>query len=159
MGGYYLDPLYVVGWEGFWGCCIYAIVLPIFQQVTDCTSPLCNYGYLENSQLAWDQLKNNNIIILQSVCIIISIACFNATGVAVTKYASAPQRSTIDTSRTLLIWLISIMLGQEKIVPLSAAEAGAFALLAGGTLVYNEIVILPCGLLNFNTKEMQAKRE
>jgi len=51
------------------------------------------------------------------------------------------------------------MLGQEKIVPLSAAEAGAFILLVGGTLVYNEIVILPCGLLNFNTKEMQAKRE
>lgn len=30
LSGYYLDPLYVVGWEGFWGCCIYAVVLPIF---------------------------------------------------------------------------------------------------------------------------------
>ena len=78
---------------------------------------------------------------------------------AVTKYASAPQRSTIDTSRTLLIWLVSILLGQEKIVPLSAAEAGAFCLLVGGTLVYNEIVILPFEALNYNTKVKQAERE
>ena len=30
LGGYYLDPLFVVGCEGFWGCCYYAILLPIF---------------------------------------------------------------------------------------------------------------------------------
>jgi len=30
LGGYYLNPLYVVGLEGFWGCVIYAIILPIF---------------------------------------------------------------------------------------------------------------------------------
>ena len=28
--GYTLDPLYVIGFEGFWGCCIFAILLPIF---------------------------------------------------------------------------------------------------------------------------------
>lgn len=31
LSGYYLDPLLVVGLEGFWGCCYYAILLPIFQ--------------------------------------------------------------------------------------------------------------------------------
>ena len=30
LGGYYLNPLYVVGLEGLWGCVIYAIILPIF---------------------------------------------------------------------------------------------------------------------------------
>jgi drug/metabolite transporter (DMT)-like permease len=30
LSGYYLDPLLVVGLEGFWGCCYYAILLPIF---------------------------------------------------------------------------------------------------------------------------------
>lgn len=30
LGGYALDPLYVVGLEGFWGCCVFAILLPIF---------------------------------------------------------------------------------------------------------------------------------
>jgi len=30
LGGYALDPLYVVGLEGFWGCCVFAVLLPIF---------------------------------------------------------------------------------------------------------------------------------
>ena len=30
LSGYYLDPLLVVGLEGFWGCIYYAILLPIF---------------------------------------------------------------------------------------------------------------------------------
>ena len=28
--GYVIDPLYIIGFEGFWGCCVYAILLPIF---------------------------------------------------------------------------------------------------------------------------------
>lgn len=33
LSGYYLDPLLVVGLEGFWGCCYYAVLLPIFQHI------------------------------------------------------------------------------------------------------------------------------
>jgi len=49
LSGYYLDPFLVVGLEGFWGSCIYSILLPVFQTVHDCDSALCNYGYLENT--------------------------------------------------------------------------------------------------------------
>ena len=31
LGGYSLDPLFVVGMEGFWGCLIFAFLLPAFQ--------------------------------------------------------------------------------------------------------------------------------
>ena len=50
-------------------------------------------------------------------------------------------------------------MGSEKLVPFSAAEAGAFVLLVFGTLVYNEILILPISALNYNTKVKQAERE
>jgi len=30
LGGQSLDALYIVGLEGLWGCCIFAILLPIF---------------------------------------------------------------------------------------------------------------------------------
>ena len=30
LGGYSLDPLFVVGMEGFWGCCVFGILLPVF---------------------------------------------------------------------------------------------------------------------------------
>jgi drug/metabolite transporter (DMT)-like permease len=30
LSGTEADPLFVVGMEGFWGCCVFAILLPIF---------------------------------------------------------------------------------------------------------------------------------
>lgn len=63
LGGYYLDPFLVVGLEGFWGSCIYAILLPIFQQVK-CDGALCHHGYLEDSKSAFLQFKENHILIL-----------------------------------------------------------------------------------------------
>jgi len=88
--------------------------------------------------------------------IIVSIALFNATGVAITKYASAAQRSTIDTSRTLLIWMVSLYLKWETFLPW---ELCGFVLLVIGTFVYNEIVILPIEFFNHNTKGEIAKRD
>ena len=84
-----------------------------------------------------------------SLGIVVSIACFNATGVAITKFASASQRSTIDTSRTLVIWLLNLALGNEKF---NFGQMIGFILLVFGTLVYNEILILPIECLNRNTK-------
>ena len=51
-------------------------------------------------------------------------------------------------------------MGQEKFdIPLSFGEAGGFALLVIGTLIYNEIVVVPCGLMSFNTKREIAARD
>lgn len=51
LGGQNLDPLYIVGLEGFWGCCIFAVLLPIFQNV-ECYGELCHNGKLEDSLMA-----------------------------------------------------------------------------------------------------------
>lgn len=83
-------------------------------------------------------------LILQSVFIILSISMFNATGVAITKYATAAQRSTVDTSRTLLIWIISVFIGWEDFLPL---ELLGFVFLVAGTLIYNEIITVPIAFM------------
>lgn len=93
---------------------------------------------------------------MYSLFIIVSIACFNATGVAITKYATAAQRSTVDTSRTLLIWIFSLILGWESFL---ALELIGFILLVVGTLVYNEIVIIPIGFMSRNTRVIMKNRE
>lgn len=107
--GYYLDPLFVVGCEGFFGCVYFSILLPIFQNV-ECTKVgICgDAGKIEDSLLAFNQLATYPALLWMSIGIICSISCFNATGVSITKYASAAQRSTIDTCRTLFIWVISL---------------------------------------------------
>jgi uncharacterized membrane protein YoaK (UPF0700 family) len=86
----------------------------------------------------------------------VTIAGFNVTGVMITKYASAAQRSTVDTCRTLVIWCVFLALGKEKFL---AGELFGFALLVTGTLVYNEIIEVPLTFMSKNTKSNLAKRE
>ena len=94
------------------------------------------------------------MIIWLFVMTIASISLFNSFGIACTKYASAAQRSTIDTSRTLTIWILSCLLGLEKFLPW---EIPGFILLCAGTLLYNEIVVLPYWGFDKYTKEALAK--
>jgi len=98
--------------------------------------------------------ENTNIIIYM-IFFTICIALFNATGVACTKYASAAQRSTIDTSRTLTIWIFSCLIFHEPFMPL---EIPGFIMLVFGTLLYNEILVIPYLGFNENTKAAIALR-
>ena len=106
--------------------------------------------------MAFKQFGEHPELIWMSIGIIFSIGSFNSTGVAITKHASAAQRSTVDTCRTLLIWLISMGLKWEVF---HAAELVGFFMLVGGTLVYNEIIIIPIDMFSRNTKLVIAKRE
>jgi hypothetical protein len=59
---------------------------------------------------------------------------------SVTRQISATARSTIDTCRTLFIWLVSLGLGWESFKWLQVA---GFALLVWGTMLFNEIINPP----------------
>ena len=87
---------------------------------------------------------------------IIFIACFNCTGVTITKYASAAQRSTIDSCRTLVIWFVFFLMGKEKFL---FGELIGFMLLVTGTLVYNEIIEIPIEYLSRNTQRKLRELE
>ena len=65
---------------------------------------------------------------------------FNFFGLSVTRTVSATARSTIDTCRTLLIWIVSLGLGWESFKWLQVV---GFALLVYGTLIFNDIVQAP----------------
>ena len=87
-----------------------------------------------------------------------SIASFNAFGVTVTKNASSAQRSTIDTSRTVLIWLFFMTVPVPGVAKESFTwlQLFGFILLVIGTLVYNEILVIP--YFGFD-KNVEANRE
>lgn len=145
-----------------WGVLYYLFALPVMQ-VVKCGGPgasgigtLCNFGRFENSAYAFKQMGNNYSIVWLSFGMMLSIGVFNVCGVSTTKYATAAQRSTVDTSRTLLIWLCSVALGLEDF---HWEAIIGFVMLAFGTLLYNEIIILR--FLGFDqwTKEAIAARE
>ena len=56
LSGTNLDPMYVVGMEGFWGCLIFSIMLPIFQTI-NCTGPLCHDGKLEDTIATFREMR------------------------------------------------------------------------------------------------------
>lgn len=169
LSDYYLDPFVVVGHEGMWGLMFYLFVLPIMQCVhcgvmwADLNNKqygvlagMCNYNYLENSAYAFYQMGQNPWLVIQTIISMFSIASFNGFGIATTKYASAAQRSTIDTSRTALIWFFScILLG----APWELPSLIGFAMLVFGTLVFNEIVVLEFWGFDENTAAAIAKRK
>ena len=95
-------------------------------------------------------------IIWMAIGMMSSIAIFNVCGITTTKYASAAQRSTIDTSRTVIIWMMSVWLGLETF---HWQAIIGFVMLVFGTLLYNEIIVLPFLGFDQNTKEAIAKRE
>ena len=163
LSSYYLDPFKIVGTEGMWGVLYYLVALPIMQLIkcggvddTSAFGQLCNFGYLENSSYAFAQMAASPSIIFLSIGVMISIAAFNVCGITTTKYASAAQRSTIDTSRTVIIWISSVALGLETFHWQSII---GFVLLVIGTLLYNEILVLRMFGFDENTKEAIAARE
>jgi hypothetical protein len=101
-------------------------------------------------------MSENGAIIGLAFMMAASIAIFNVCGIMTTKYASAAQRSTIDTSRTLIIWIMSCLL---KLETFEWQAIIGFVLLTFGTLLYNEIIVLPVFGFDQNTKEAKAARE
>jgi|Transcript_11897 hypothetical protein len=100
----------VVGLEGMWGLSYYLAVLPIMQLVKCDGDKVCQFGYVENSSYAFYQMADNLTIVWLSFGMMLSIAFFNVCGITTTKVASSAQRATIDTSRTLIIWIMSCLL-------------------------------------------------
>lgn len=111
-----MNPLKVVGWEGLWGTIAFTIILIIMQFIPCTDAQLCPIGdRLDDVPNAFRQFAANPVILLFALFCILSIAFFNSFGVAVTKYANAAQRSTIDTSRTVLIWIFFLVYpGKEQ---------------------------------------------
>ena len=161
LGDYYLDPLKVVGWEGVWGVLMHVVLLPIFQFIPCHIDDLCPYGVLEDTNRAFQDYGSNGILILLSVCACFCIAGFNGFGVTVTKNASSAQRSTIDTSRTVLIWLFFLLVPiyHSYLEKFKWLQLVGFFFLVFGTLVYNEILIIPIHGFDQYTKTAIKRRE
>ena len=135
---YALEPLKVVGWEGLFGFIVTIIGMIILHLVIGRTEQGRN-GYFDAEE-GWREMTHNKAIAVSSVLIMISIGGFNFFGLSVTRTVSATARSTIDTCRTLFIWIVSLGLGWETFKWLQIL---GFALLVYGTFLFNDIVRPP----------------
>lgn len=135
---YSIQPLKMVGWEGLFGFSITVIGM-IILHATIGSTPKGQYGYFDAVE-GWRQMSSYPTIALSSVLIMISIGGFNFFGLSVTRTVSSTSRSTIDTCRTLFIWIVSLGLGWETFKWLQIV---GFVLLVYGTFLFNDIVGVP----------------
>lgn len=135
---YALEPLKVVGWEGVFGFIVTIVGMIILHFAVGRTDKGRN-GYFDAEE-GWREIIHYRAIAVSSVLIMISIGGFNFFGLSVTRTVSATARSTIDTCRTLFIWIVSLGLGWETFKWLQIV---GFALLVYGTFLFNDIVSPP----------------
>lgn len=132
---YAIQPLKVVGWEGLFGFVITMLGMVILHFAIGRTEH-GKYGYFDAVE-AWRQITHCNAIAVSSILIMISIGGFNFFGLSVTRSISATSRSTIDTCRTLFIWIVSLALRWETFKWLQIV---GFVLLVYGTFLFNDII-------------------
>ncbi|KAJ5546009.1 hypothetical protein N7494_003594 [Penicillium frequentans] len=138
LENYAMDPIEVVGWEGIFGFSVTFIGMCIMYLAVGRTEA-GQYGYFDMKE-GWHQIITNRAVAMSSIAIMFSIGGFNFFGLSVTRTVSATSRSTIDTCRTLFIWLVSLGLGWESFKWLQVV---GFGCLVYGTFLFNDIIRPP----------------
>lgn len=141
LGDIKIPALMAVGIEGLSGLTYFCILLPIFYAIPCYDEQMCSGGgHVENFLYAFKQLGDNGLLMFLFFAYIFSISFFNWSGISVTKSTGALARSTIDTSRTVLVWVIDLAVRWEIF---NGLQFAGFIILVFGTLLYNEAIILP----------------
>jgi drug/metabolite transporter (DMT)-like permease len=172
MKNYRCHPLKAVGWEGIWGALLYLAFLIVFQFIpcdanSSITPTICSFDgnewKLENTVFAFRQMGDNGALFFYVILYICSIAVFNFVGISVTKYASSPARAVIDTIRTIFVWIFFLLpfpfvkiCNREHFQILQLL---GFIVLVLGTVIYNEVVVIPFAGLNEYTKEALKEKK
>mmetsp|Transcript_27520 Transcript_27520/g.67949 ORF Transcript_27520/g.67949 Transcript_27520/m.67949 type:complete len:398 (+) Transcript_27520:192-1385(+) len=149
LSKYKIHALQAVGWEGFWGliflCCWLVGMYYVPRGMDVCDGHPC----VENPIEALKQIATSHMLMLAVAGNVISIAFFNWFGISVTKSMSATHRMVLDSLRTMVIWAFSLAVGWQSFHILQVV---GFVVLLMGTLVYNEIVVIPGVGLSPNAK-------
>lgn len=133
-----IEPIRVVGWEGLFGLSVTVLGMIVLHLAVGRTDA-GRYGYFDMVE-GWRQMTQHPKVLVSSFLIMISIGGFNFFGLSVTRSVSATSRSTIDTCRTLFIWIVSLGLGWETFKWLQVL---GFVLLVYFTFLFNGIVKPP----------------
>uniref|UniRef100_A0A0G4HTK9 EamA domain-containing protein n=1 Tax=Chromera velia CCMP2878 TaxID=1169474 RepID=A0A0G4HTK9_9ALVE len=138
---YKAAPLKCVGLEGAFGLISVVLFLVVFY---------FSFGNQRKGSM-FDMISGfrqsfveNETILYTDLVLIFTIAILNFTGMTITYLVSATSRATVDTCRTILVWVVSLGLGWEKFrAEAFPIQLVGFFVLAFGTFVFNDAVRIP----------------
>ncbi|WFD34286.1 hypothetical protein MCUN1_001125 [Malassezia cuniculi] len=156
MAKYDVEPMLAVALEGLFGTLIVLFVMPLMHYFVGSTE--WGRGGMFDMVTAYRQITNSPGVMISMVLVALCISMYNMFGLKVTRTVSATARSTLDTCRSLGIWMVSIALGWELLQPLSATvQITGFSMLAYGTFVFNGIVPPPKWMSCGESRETEAE--
>ncbi|EES99186.1 Putative membrane spanning protein [Giardia duodenalis] len=140
-----IDPLMVVGWEGVCGTILsLCIACPLAHVI-----PGDDHGSLENYANSMYMSFVNGNIIAMNLLYVLSILFFNWSGLTVGKSLTSTHRSLFDNLRSLLIWVIMIIVYYstrhyqhpygEPLTPYSLLELFGFGVMILGVMIHNNV--------------------
>jgi len=133
LAKYHVPALLAVGLEGFWGLILCFVVLPILSTVCATDGlPLDDVPQAFRDILRIPRLQIS--FGLNMIC----IAVFNFLALVVTADLSSSWRAVIDTSRTIIIWSISVYWFEWEYF--HGLQVIGFGVLVAGMSLYNELM-------------------
>ncbi|KAJ5068512.1 s-cell enriched with leucine-rich repeat-containing protein slra-related [Anaeramoeba ignava] len=151
-----MEPLFIVGLEGFWGFMVTSIIcLPIVSVLPGNDGD----GIRENTKDSFIMMGNSNGLTGLIIGYIFVILFYNIFGMLVTFTFTAVIRTILEALRTLCVWIVDLIIYYkisvyygEKWTNWSYLEAGGFILLVLGLFIYKEVIRIP-GLKYENGKK------
>jgi drug/metabolite transporter (DMT)-like permease len=139
-----IPPLKIVGYEGLFGTLAMSLfLLPLVQRLPG----VDGQGIHEDSYDTWHMIRNNPVISRILILDMIALLLYNVSGMCVTGHLGAVFRTVLETTRTLFVWLVDLMLfytplGMGKLgeswSKYSWVQAAGFVVLVIGTVVYGK---------------------
>ncbi|EFN57441.1 hypothetical protein CHLNCDRAFT_142917 [Chlorella variabilis] len=139
-----IPPLKIVGYEGVLGAsAMLLLVLPIVQRLPG----VDGQGLHEDSVDTWHMITHSSVIATVLIVDAIALLMYNVSGMCVTGHLGAVFRTVLETTRTLFVWLVDLVLfytplGMGKLGEswsvYSWIQAAGFVVLVTGTVVYGK---------------------
>eukprot|EP00388_Colpodella_angusta_P005587 GDKJ01017189.1.p1 GENE.GDKJ01017189.1~~GDKJ01017189.1.p1 ORF type:complete len:424 (+),score=106.45 GDKJ01017189.1:23-1294(+) len=138
LSSYALAPTKAVAFEGIFGIGILCILVPILGIVLKGNpefGPYFQFNYALHESFDWyPRVRNLHF------CIMFCIAIFNCMSLAVTRLLNSGMRATLDSLRTVVVWIVCCLAGFEKF---NAYKIPGFIVLTLCIFIFNDIIVLP----------------
>lgn len=138
LAKYHFTPIRLVYTEGFFGVVILTFSLVLLNFIVGLLQLDAKFEHSPfNLGKSLSQTFSLREVLISSLAIMVCISTFNFCGVSLTHELSATARSTIDSCRTLLVWIFAMVLRWESF---SFLQFFGFATLVFGTLCFNGVL-------------------
>jgi hypothetical protein len=145
-----LPVLLVVGMEGVWGMVIEIVIGQWFTFIFPGNDPSPLGGSLEYWGDTMISLSHSWKLVVIGIASVISIGAYDCSGMTVTARASAVHRTIFEALRTATTWVAMLLIELfapdygERWEVWSWLELGGFVLLVFSSLVFNDVLRIPC---------------